>query len=79
MASRRLTCPLIMLVNVGALESMPGIRRVKGKGPIKLTLKVGHEGLCAAVQGVDDHFAVGRTGDLDASVLEPRGGRCTVP
>ncbi len=33
-------------------------------------LEVGHETVGAGVQGVDDHFAVHRAGDLDAAVLQ---------
>ncbi len=35
-------------------------------------LKVGHENSCAAVQRVDDHFAVGRPGDFHAAILQVR-------
>lgn len=34
------------------------------------TLKVGHEGLGTAVQGIDDHLAVGRTGDFDPAIFQ---------
>src|SRR3954463_8104922 len=35
-------------------------------------LEVGHEHLRAGVQGVDDHLAIGRSGDLDASIAQIR-------
>ncbi len=39
-------------------------------------LEIGHEDLCPGIQGVDDHFAVNRAGDLDAPVLQVcRNGR----
>src|SRR6185437_1250784 len=41
-----------------------------GPGGRAGVLEVGHEHLRAGVEGVDDHLAVGRTGDLDAAVLE---------
>ena len=38
-------------------------------------LKVGHEDLCARVERVDHHLALGRAGDLDTAVVEiGRGG-----
>lgn len=43
-------------------------------GGKEVTLKVRHERLGARVEGVDDHLAVGRTSDLDASVFEPGRG-----
>ena len=44
-----------------------------------LTLKVGHESLCAAVQSVDDHLSVRGTSDLYPPVLEAWRGRRTDP
>jgi hypothetical protein len=38
-------------------------------------LEVGHEHLGPAVEGVDDHLAVDRTGDLDAAILKVGGDR----
>lgn len=43
------------------------------------TFEIRHKGLCATVQGVDDHLAVGRARDLDPPVLQARGGRGAVP
>ena len=42
-------------------------------------LEVGHEHLGPAVQGVDDHLAVGRTGDLDAAVQQVGRDRRDLP
>lgn len=43
------------------------------------TFKVGHVGPDIRVQGVDDHLAVGRTGDLNATVDQPGSRRRTLP
>lgn len=50
-----------------------------GPGGRVRVLKVGHEGLGARVQCVDDHLAVGRAGNLNATVLETRAGGSTLP
>ena len=42
-------------------------------------LEVGHEAARARVEGVDDHLAVDRPGDLDATVLEVGGDRRDAP
>ena len=42
-------------------------------------LEIGHEDRCAGVQGVDDHLAVYRTGDLHAPVLQILGDRGDPP
>ena len=42
-------------------------------------LEIGHEDAGAGVQGVDDHLAVDRPGDLDAAVLQVRGDRRHLP
>jgi hypothetical protein len=44
-----------------------------------LTLEVSHEGLRARVERVDDHFAVGRTGNLNSTILQAWGGGCANP
>lgn len=73
-ASRRLTWPLIMLVNVGAFESM-GTSTIATDASLRMhTLKVSHERFRTAVQRVDDHLAVSGACDLDAPILEARGG-----
>jgi hypothetical protein len=36
-------------------------------------LEVGHEGRRPAIQGVDDHLAIGRAGNLDAAVEQVSG------
>ncbi|OIQ92942.1 hypothetical protein GALL_251570 [mine drainage metagenome] len=41
--------------------------------------EVGHVGIGAAIQGVDDHFAIDRTGDLDASAKQILGQRSDGP
>ncbi len=41
--------------------------------------EVGHEDACAGVEGVDDHLAVDRAGNLDAAVLEVSGDGCDGP
>lgn len=41
--------------------------------------EVGHEGLSPGVEGIYDHLPIGRTGDLDPSVLETRGRGCADP
>lgn len=73
MASRKLTCPVTRLLQLGAFESevrVVGNLNAQAGVRVILTLEVGHERLCAAVQRVNDHLAVRRTGDLDASVLQ---------
>ena len=62
-ASRRLICPWILFSQVGVLR----------------VLEVGHEHVRARVEGVDDHLAVDRAGDLDAAVLEVGRGRGDLP
>src|SRR5688500_14611596 len=42
-------------------------------------LQIGHEDLGAGVEGVDDHLAVARPGDLDAAIVEVGGGGRDLP
>ena len=42
-------------------------------------LKVSHEGGCTAVESIDDHLAIGRSGDLNPSVLQIRRLRADRP
>lgn len=51
-------------------------------GKIRLffgTFKVGHIGPDVAVEGIDNHLAIRRSGDLDSSVDEARCWRSTFP
>jgi hypothetical protein len=36
----------------------------------ELTFEIGHESLCATVEGINDHFAIHGAGDLHTAVLE---------
>lgn len=42
------------------------------RGQSGRTLKVGHEGLGTAVQGIDDHFTISGTRNFDAAILQTR-------
>ena len=55
-----------------ALDDVPPGRGVR-------VLEVGHEAARARVEGVDDHLAVDRAGDLDAAVLEVGRDRRDAP
>ena len=50
---------------------LPG-RRVR-------VFKIRHEDLCAGIQRVDNHLAIGRPGDFDAAVLDVARDRRTLP
>ena len=41
--------------------------------------KIRHENLCAGIQRVDNHLAIGRPGDFDPAVLDVARDRCTFP
>ena len=42
-------------------------------------LEVRHENPCARIERIDHHLALGRSGDLDATVLQVRRGRRNLP
>ena len=75
---RRLIVQRVMPPRLGVVESDCSAHRI---AEVHLTfdqvvpgrrigiLEIGHEDIGAAIEGVDHHLAVGRTGDLDAAVL----------
>ncbi len=67
----QLAGPAVLQVELALDTVRPG-RRVR-------ILEVGHEDLRAAVQRVDDHLAVGRSGDLDATVEQVGRDRADAP
>ncbi len=48
-------------------------REDSAKGERERTLEVGHEGLGATVQSIDDHLTVRGTRDFDPAVFQARG------
>lgn len=70
-----------MFSQVGALESNQSVHRppTKSEEEKGLTLEISHVGPDIRVQGVDDHLAVGGTGDLNTAVDETGSGRGALP
>src|SRR4030095_7627278 len=54
------------------LHHVPPSRRVR-------VFKICHENLCAGIQRVDNHLAIGRPGDFDPAVLDVARDRRTLP
>lgn len=83
MASRRFTWPLIILANVGALESARDRQKsfaVFGdRDERETTFEISHERLGTAVESIDDHLSVCRAGDLDSAVGKTWCGRGAHP
>ncbi len=83
-----LVVELVLLLRGGVSE---GNRAADGVAQVELAFeeivpqrragifKVGHEDLGAGVEGVDDHFAIDRAGDLDAAIHEVGGQRSDGP
>jgi hypothetical protein len=61
----------IVQVDLAVDHVLPG----RGRG----VLEIGHVGPDIGVESVDDHLAVGRTGDLDAAVNQARSRGSTLP
>ena len=64
------------LKNASLRNLRKGVTRVRGA---QLTFEIGHEGLSAAVQGVDYHLPVRGACDFDPPILETGSRRSTEP
>jgi hypothetical protein len=45
----------------------------------ELTFEIGHESLCATVEGINDHFAIDGASDFHTAVLKTWSRWCTYP